>query len=217
MCLTSVYSKFPKGWKRALYDKTCFHPNRPFFSPGTWATTGELFGRDVLCGYQPLDPQPIAYLLSLKRHFIIQDQAVAWGKVGHGLWQMSQQFGGLFTYNVEIHVEVPLTLVPLGWVLKPRDQVALLTIFIFFCYNQQLSSSGMDTCKISLLWCEKTILFLPVWCVLQHKGPWREVIQSLGLLWEGTPSKRGPSHTVVKYRRPFLDHPLPDLADLALL
>lgn len=65
MCLTSVYSEFPKGWEWMLYNKTCFHQNS-FFSLGTQAGAGELFGRDALCECQPLDPQPIASSLSLK-------------------------------------------------------------------------------------------------------------------------------------------------------
>jgi len=74
----------------------------------------------------------------------------------------------------------------------------------------------MDACKILLPWYERTILFLPAWCALQHKRSWREVIRSPGWLWEGTLSKWGPGCTAVKSRRPVLDYPLPDLADAFL-
>lgn len=104
ICLTSAHSKFPKGWEWALHDNNPFSSKQTFFSLGAQVAAGELFGRDVLCGRQELDPQPIAYLLSLKRRLIIQDQAVAWGKVEHGLLQTNQQFGGLFTCNVEMQV-----------------------------------------------------------------------------------------------------------------
>lgn len=65
MCLTGVSRKFPKSWEWTLYNKSCFYQNS-LSSLRTQVGAGELFGRDALCGCQPLDPQPISYFLSLK-------------------------------------------------------------------------------------------------------------------------------------------------------